>query len=246
MKITGNTILITGGATGIGFALAEAFLKSGNQVIICGRREKKLLAAQNRLPGLHIRTCDVCQEHSRRDLLEWALATFKDLNVLINNAGIQRRVDFTKGCADLHQNTEIATNFEAPIFLSALFAPHLMKQPEAAIINVSSALAFVPLASVPIYCATKAALHSFSMSLRRQLRDTSVKVFEVIPPMVRSELHDYQGEGRVSAHGLPASDVAVATLEGMLNDEFEIPVGHAQGLWQAARTDPERFAAMNG
>lgn len=246
MKTTGNTILITGGATGIGYALAEAFVKAGNQVIICGRREHRLTEAQKQLPGLHVRKCDVARDSDRRELFEWAIASFPDLNVLINNAGIQRPLSFTSESAEREWESEIDTNFKAPVHLSQLFAPHLMKQSESAIVNITSALGFVPLAAVPVYCATKAALHSFSLSLRRQLRDTPVKVFEVIPPMVQSELHDYQGTNRRGG-GIPASDVADATLDGMRNDTFEIPVGPATNLWQAARTDPDKaFSAMNG
>ena len=99
MKISGNTVLITGGATGIGYALAEAFLNAGNEVIICGRREKRLLEAQKNHPDLHIKVCDVTEEAERGTLVEWAFAHFSNLNILVNNAGVQRDIDFTKGIA---------------------------------------------------------------------------------------------------------------------------------------------------
>jgi uncharacterized oxidoreductase len=175
MKIKGNTVLITGGATGIGLAMAEAFLKAGNKVIICGRRENRLAEAKKKFPALYTRQCDVTSSTDRKTLLEWTKENFKDLNILINNAGIQKMADFTSGAKEMDKpGDEIATNFAAPIRMTALFAPVLMKQKAAAIFNVSSGLGFVPIAAMPVYCATKAALHSFTVSLRFQLKDTSV------------------------------------------------------------------------
>jgi uncharacterized oxidoreductase len=186
MKITGNTVLITGGATGIGFALAERFVKAGNKVIVCGRRQDKLEEAKRKLPEIRIIKCDVSKESEQRELLDWVKKNSKELNILINNAGVMRMIDLKKG--ELERNEEIDTNLKAPINISRLFVPHLTKQKEAAIVNVSSGLAFAPLAITPIYCATKAGLHSFTLSLRHQLKNTSVKIFEVIPPRVDTEL----------------------------------------------------------
>src|SRR5271157_5356916 len=185
MQTRNNTTLITGGATGIGFALAESFVKLGNEVIICGRRVDKLEDAKRRLPALTIRRCDVSREKDRDDLCAWTEENFEGLNVLVNNAGIQRQVDLTKGIEDLLKNEdEIEINLKAQIYLAAQFVPMFSKHKEAAIVNVSSGLGFVPLTIFPIYSATKAAIHSFTMSLRYQLRGTSIKVFEVIPPTV--------------------------------------------------------------
>ena len=247
MKITGNTILITGGATGIGFALAKAFLEAGNEIIICGRREHKLLEAQNELPEVHIRVCDVAKESDRRELFGWTMANFKKLNMLVNNAGIQREVDFKQGAKGLSAENELDINLAAPIHLSALFIPHLMTKPEAAIVNISSGLGFIPLAIMPIYCATKAGLHSFSLTLRHQLRDTSIRVYEVIPPTVDTELDQGARDRRGQTdRGIPPEDVAAAALQAIQDDEFEKAVAQAQGLWQAARSDPEKvFNRMN-
>lgn len=248
MKTRDNTVLITGGATGIGLALAEALLHEGNQVLICARREDKLQAAQEKFPGLHIRTCDVAEAKERQTLFDWATTQFPAINMLINNAGVQRQIDFTKGRADLLTgDDEIEINLKSPIQLSALFIPHLMKQPEAAIMNVSSGLCFIPLNILPIYCATKAALHSFSWSLRHQLRRTSVKVFELIPPTVDTELdrgaRTRRGQGY---RGIPASEVAVAALTGLASDTFEITVEQGQGLWAGTRQEAEEtFQRMN-
>jgi uncharacterized oxidoreductase len=189
MKTKENTILITGGATGIGFSLAETLVKAGNRVIICGRREGKLKEAKGKLPQIQTRVCDVSREKERESLFNWVKDNFKDLNVVINNAGIQRMVNLKKGTQDLFNGeNEIETNLVALIHLSAYFIPLLLKKKEAAIINVSSGLGFVPIAAMPVYCATKAAVHSFSLSLRHQLKNTTIKVFEVIPPIVDTEL----------------------------------------------------------
>jgi uncharacterized oxidoreductase len=249
MKTTDNTILITGGATGIGLALAEVFLREGNQVLICGRRKEKLLAAQSKFPKIQFKICNVADAEERQELYEWATSNFPNLNVLVNNAGIQRQIDFTKGTDEiLSGEDEIQTNFSAPVQLSALFIPHLMKQEYAAIVNVSSGLGFIPLTIVPVYCATKAALHSYSVSLRHQLRNTKVKVFEVIPPTVDTELDRGARERRRQEYrGIPAADVAEATLAGLLKNEDEITVGQAQGLRAGTRQEADQiFQRMNG
>lgn len=248
MKMSGNTILITGGATGIGLALAEALLKAGNEVIICGRREDRLLEAKEKLPQLHIRVCDVADGEDRRSLLAWITVNFPGLNVLINNAGIQRDIDLTKGDEDLvNGEDEIKINFEAPVHLSALFIPHLTKKEEAAIVNVSSGLGFAPMAMFPVYCATKAGLHSFTMSLRHQLSQTSIKVFEAVPPLVISELNkEGRGKRNQQNFGAKAEDFADAVMKGLERDNFEIPFGTAENLISASRADLDRaFQMMN-
>ena len=162
MKLSGNSVLITGGATGIGFAMAEAFLKAGSEVIICGRREGRLQDAQKKHPALHTRTCDVTNFSECQALAQWVEASFPRLNVLVNNAGVQRDVDFTRGIdAYLSGENEIRVNLEAPVVLSALFIPQLTGKSEAAIVNVSSGLGFVPAAPMPVYSATKAGIHAF-------------------------------------------------------------------------------------
>jgi uncharacterized oxidoreductase len=241
MHISGNTILITGGATGIGFSLAEALVKKGNEVLICGRREDKLAEAKSKLPGLHTIRCDVSKAEDRECLLHWAVTKFGSLNILINNAGIQREIDFKKGTADLLSGEdEIEINLQAPVQLSALFIPHLMKQRESAIVNISSGLAFVPVAIMPVYCATKAAIHSFSMSLRHQLRDTSIKVFEIIAPTTDTELDRgaRAKRGQVD-RGVKPEIVVAAAMEAIEKDNFEISIGQAEFLRDSSRKDPE-------
>jgi len=248
MKTRGNTVLITGGATGIGFALAEALVKEGNTVIICGRRESKLKEAHQKLPELHTKVCDVSKDRQRRELATWATTTFPDLNMLINNAGIQRMINFKKG--DTNENPEedeIDINFKAPVHLCELFLPRLMEQQTAAIVNVSSGLGFCPLVMMPVYCATKAALHSFTVSLRHQLRNTPVKVFEIIPPIVDTELDKGARDRRGQRdRGVPASEVAAAVMTALQHDEYEKAVGMAEGIREAMRTNPDQiFKRMN-
>jgi len=248
MKTKGNTILITGGATGIGFALVDALLEAGNEVIICGRRQGKLDGAKRRLSKVNAIRCDISDAKERSALFDWTTRNFPNLNILVNNAGIQRPIDFRKGTKSLlAREDEIETNLRAPVYLSALFIPHLMKQKEAAIVNISSGLAFIPLAAVPVYCATKAAIHSFSLSLRHQLRETSIKVFEIIPPIVDTELHKGARERRGQQdRGLKPEEIALATLRALEADDYELAVGRAESLRMGARSDPERlFQMMN-
>lgn len=242
MKIDSNTVLITGGATGIGFSLAKTLITAGNKVIICGRRELKLKEAKNKLPQIHTRVCDVSRKEERESLFNWVKDNFEDLNILINNAGVQRMINLKKGAQVLFSGEdEIETNLVAPVQLSAYFIPLLLKKKESAIVNVSSGLGFVPIASMPVYCATKAAVHSFTVSLRYQLRDTAIKVFEIVPPMVDTELgKGTTEEGDEGYRGIPPSEVAEATLAAMADDEYEIVVGEAKNLVMGARTNPEQ------
>jgi uncharacterized oxidoreductase len=251
LDVTGNTVLVTGGATGIGFALAEKFVEAGNEVIVCGRRKSKLLAAKRQLPTLNIKQCDVAVEFERKTLLTWTTTHFPDLNVLVNNAGIQREFDFTSPKISkilLPKDDEITINLASQIRLCALFTPKLVKREKAAILNISSGLAFVPIASMPIYCATKAAIHSFTTSLRHQLRNTSIRVFEAVPPTTDTELDaTFAGEEEQAYRGISPREVAEAIIEGMNADKEEIIIGEAQGLYRASLQDPKSiFGKLNG
>jgi uncharacterized oxidoreductase len=253
MKISGNTILITGGATGIGFAMAEAFMEKGNEVITCSRNDDNLKKAQKDLPGLHIMRCDLSREQDLATLHDWIATSFPETNILVNNAGVQRVIDFRKGTEDLFRyresdgGDELDINLRPYIYLSAYFVPILMRMNEAAIVNVSSGLGFIPMAMTPVYSATKAAVHSFSVSLRHQLKGTSVKVFEVIPPIVDTELDGGARQERGQANlGIPPEEVAKAVLPAMEADQYEIAIGMAQGLRAGLMMNfDETFARIN-
>jgi len=248
MEISGNTVLITGGATGIGYAMVESFLEAGNEVIICGRREERLLKAQKKHPELYIKVCDIADEADRRTLVEWATANFRNLNILVNNAGVQRDIDFTKGIAEfLAGESEIKINLEALIVLSGLFIPFLTGKKEAAIINVSSGLGFVPAARMPVYSATKAGIHAFSLALRQQLLKLEIKVFEVVPPAVDTELNQ---EGRAKRGNFKADlkpeKLMASVMKGFKNDVFEIGYGMTEGFIKASRAELDKsFQQMN-
>jgi uncharacterized oxidoreductase len=242
MDTRSRTILITGGTSGIGLALAERFLDAGSEVIICGRRRERLQQAKERLPRLHIRVCDMTRSADRVELFEWVTGEFPRLDVLVNNAGIQRRVDLTGGEEWQETQSEIAINLEAPIHLTMLFIPHLLRQESPAIINVTSGLAFAPLANVPIYCATKAALRSFTLSLRHQLSATSVEVIEIIPPAVDTDL------GGVGLHtfGVPLDEFIDATMKRLEEGAIEIPYATSERSSRASRQElDEIFTRMN-
>jgi uncharacterized oxidoreductase len=249
MKLSGNTILITGGSAGIGYAMAEAFLRAGNSVIICGRRRKRLLDAQKKLTGLNIKVCDISSAADRKALFEHVRSKFSQLNVIVNNAGIQKDIDLTKGVKELSTGeSEIRINLEATVFVTGLFLPLLMGKNNAYIFNVSSGLGFVPIATMPLYCATKAALHSYSLSLRHQLAKTGIKVIEIIPPMVDTELNPERRKKRdISAMCVQPMEFVSGIMKGIENDEPEIGYGFTEGMNHASREDLDmRFRMMNG
>ena len=226
MKLTENIILITGGATGIGFALARQLSDRGNRVIVCGRSETALAIAKAQVPALITRPCDLANNESRRAMVKWLNTDYPGLNVVINNAGVQSRRNFKDGQGLDAIDQEIAINVTAPIQLIAEILPALKRQPQSVIINVSSGLAFSPMADVPVYCATKAAIHSFTLSLRHQLKPTSVRVVEVVPPIVDTGLGgDARSGGTTNAQMMPAEQFASETLAQLERDLDEVLVG---------------------
>jgi uncharacterized oxidoreductase len=197
MNPTGNTILVTGGGSGIGLGLAEAFHALGNQVIIAGRRKQVLDAASAANPGMKSLTVDMQEPTSIQAFAAKAVTEFPALNVVINNAGIMRAEKLLAQQPDLADAEAIvATNLLGPIRLTAALLPHLQEQPHATIMTVSSGLAFLPRTATPTYCATKAAIHSYSLSLRHQLRKTNIEVLELIPPYVQTDLMDGANDPR--------------------------------------------------
>ncbi len=229
MQTSGNTILITGGTSGIGLAFAEEFMHRNNQVIICGRRKDRLDEIKERYPAIATRVCDVADAAQRTDLATWVLQHFPAVNVLINNAGVQLLTDLTRPIDLNRVQLEVETNFMAPVHLTSLFSQYLTAQPHAAIINISSGLAFVPLSFMPVYCATKAAIHSLTLSLRHQLRNTPVQVFEIAPPAVDTELGSDRRTDKTQTHGgMPVQEFLQEAMIALEQDVLEAPIGTAK------------------
>lgn len=238
-----KTILITGGGSGIGFALAKRLADAGATVIVSGRRADALAEAVKLCPALKTLQGDVSTEAGRVQLAEEAVAKYPSLDVLVNNAGIQNRLPALTEPQDWSAHaTELSTNLHAPMHLSMLLLPHLLKRPDAAIINVSSGLAFVTLAFMPTYCATKAALHAFTMGLRKQLEKTSVKTIEIVPPMVNTDLG---GKGLHDA-GTPLDVYADDAFAKLVAGDVEIGFGFSEKARRASREELDQiFATMN-
>ena len=209
MQLTGNTILITGGGSGIGRALAEALHAAGNEVIVAGRRKAALDGTVAANPGMHAVVLDIDSPESILACAATLKNTWPALNVVLHNAGIMRPEDLKSGDVSVAE-AEITTNLLGPIRLTAALIQHLLAQPHAAILTVSSGLAFVPLWLTPAYCATKAAIHSWTQSLRYQLRETAVQVTELIPPLVRTELMGKKHAANPAA--MPLADFIQETM----------------------------------
>jgi uncharacterized oxidoreductase len=237
MNITGNTILITGGGSGIGRALAEALHAKGNTVVIAGRRERVLDEVTEANPRMESMLLDIQDKADIEAFAKQAVERFPALNVVINNAGIMKDEDIPgRGDVAIAEET-IETNLLGPIRLTAALLPHLLKQPRATVMTVSSGLAFVPLAVTPTYSATKAAIHSWSMSLRHQLKDTSTQIIELAPPYVQTELRG--PEQAVDPLAMPLADF-IAEVMTILETQ---PEAHEVIV---ERCRPLRFAAENG
>jgi uncharacterized oxidoreductase len=247
MDSSGHTVLVTGGASGIGLAIASRFLAAGSRVIVCGRRESALQAAAAAHPGLVTRVCDVARAEEREALVAWVVREFPALDVLVNNAGVQRRVRLTEPEPWAATREELAINLDAPVHLSLLLLPHLRSRVDAGgsatVVNVTSGLAFAPLAIAPVYSATKAALRSFTLSLRHQLAETGVRVVEIVPPAVNTDL----GGPGLHTFGAPLGEFADAVMARLAAGETEIAYGTAEDRARAAHAAFDAaFARMNG
>ena len=238
MQITGNTILVTGGGSGIGRALAEKLQQGGNTVIIAGRRESVLQEVAAANPGMHAMTLDIGDADNIRSFSDEVVRRFPKLNVLINNAGIMKAEDIASAPDFLGISEEtIAINLLGPMRLTAALLPTIRLNDDPAIVTVSSGLAFVAMAMTPTYSATKAAIHSWSLSLRHQLRDTGTQVIEIVPPYVQTAL--------IGEH--QASDPNAMPLSAFISEVMHLLETHPTASEIIVeRCKPLRFAAESG
>jgi uncharacterized oxidoreductase len=224
MKLTDNTILITGGGSGIGRGLAEALHKRGNQVIIAGRRKANLTEVANANPGMRWVELDIEDPASIKAVAGKLIADYPKLNVLINNAGMMQVDDVSGLVDDKLIISTVTTNLMGPIRLTGALIKHLKRQNHAAVINNSSVLGFTPLALAAVYSSTKAAIHSYTLSLRYKLKGTSVKVIEVPPPWVQTDLLNSNNEPRA----MPLADFIAETMAILGTDADEVLVERAR------------------
>jgi len=239
MKISNNKILITGGATGIGFGLTERFIKENNIVIICGRPESLLREISDKFPSIITRTCDLSVAGEREELFKWISEKHNDLNVLINNADIHQWMSISDSNFFQRAKEEIAINIEAPIHLASLFIN--LKSLDT-IINVTSGLSFVPLIKIPVYSATKSFLHSFTLSLRQLMKSNNIEVIELMTSTINTDLG---GKG-IHNNATPISDFIEAIFEQLKQGKIELTFGFSEAMTKAGPEDLQKaFTRMN-
>jgi len=239
MKMDGNTILITGGGSGIGRGLAAAFHQRGNQVIITGRRLSRLQAVCDANPGMTPVELDIRDPEAVKRVTAQIVVEHPELNVLVNNAGIMELDDVAGPVDEELLVATVTTNLGGPIRMSGALVGHLRKQKDAVIINVSSILAFVPLAPTAAYSATKAALHSYTLSQRYKLREIGIRVIELAPPWVRTDLLNSLEEKRA----MPLEAFIEATMAMLATDADEVLVGQAPQM--RANPGPQEHVWVN-
>lgn len=240
MKMNHNTVLITGGTSGIGLELAAQLLKRGNTVIVTGRDQAGLDAARAKHPNLITFRSDVSDPAAIATLFATVTAQYPALNVLINNAGIMRKVNLTRTADLIDLTREIEINLKGTIWMVSQFLPHLKQQKSAAIINLSSGLAFVPMAISPVYSASKAAIHAYTRSLRIQLKKTDVRVFELAPPGTETPLFhgDFSDQDVSGPKPMPVKTLVKRALAGFEADVPEIRPGLSNVLYFMSRIAP--------
>lgn len=246
MKMSGNTVLITGGTSGIGFELATQLLELGNTVLVTGRDRHSLEQAQRKLPGIYTFQSDVSDPKAIPVLFHTVIDKFPGLNVLINNAGIMRKINLLETAQDTENwlediSREIDTDLTGTVHMVTQFLPHLKAPRAAAIVNVSSGLAFVPFPIAPIYCAAKAGVHSFTQSLQVQLKNTRIKVFELAPPVTETPLlaGDFHFDEVKGVHPMKADKMIRDTIRGLRKDHLEIRPGRSNLLKLMSRVAPD-------
>lgn len=240
MKMTGNTALITGGTSGIGLELALQLMKVGNQVIVTGREQEKVDSLPKEHPGLITIQSDVSEPVAIAQLYERVTRDHPDLNILVNNAGIMRKINLQDRGDDLVDLTrEVDINLNGPIRMVKQFLPHLRSLPSAAILNVSSGLAFVPFPISPVYSATKAGVHAFTQALRVQLKNTKIRVFELAPPSTQTALQNAFSATDVKASSnMDVKTLVQKAIRGLQRDRLEIRPGSSNILKLMSRLAP--------
>jgi uncharacterized oxidoreductase len=235
MKLSGNTVLITGGSSGIGLALCKKFLVEENRVLIIGRNREKLADIKRQLREIDTLHCDLSQSDSLAELLQYIERDYPELNILINNAGVQYNYHFMSEPEFIRKTEyEIATNFTAPVKLTGSLLPILQKKSNAAIVNISSGLFLAPKKSASVYCATKAAMHIYTKTLRYQLEDSGIKVFEIIPSLVDTPMTQGRGKSKISGEQL-----AEEFFRNFRNDKYESYIGKTKILRFLSRFFPK-------
>jgi short-subunit dehydrogenase involved in D-alanine esterification of teichoic acids len=230
-----NTILITGGSSGLGLQMAKVFLERGNTVIICSRSTEKLKQAKLALPKLITYQCDIADRIACEEMVAWLTRQYPSLNMLINNAAIVHKEDFVQGESMIEKlYQEVATNFLAPVMLIKLLYPLLVRQTHAHIINVTTGLVYIPRTVYPFYNSTKAALHAFTQVLRQQLKDRHIKVTEVLFPAVATPWHN----GKPPSIAITAEKAVHEMVQQLEACKNEIRVGKVRLLYILSRLAP--------
>ena len=232
MLVTGHTVLITGGSRGIGFAMAKALTGLGNKVVITGKNEDNLHKAKQLLPKVDTLVCDLSSPLAIIELVARVRIEYPELNMLINNAGVQYNYSFKENESFTERvDKEIQVNLNAPVQLCARLLPLISRNSSASVVNISSGLGLVPKASAPVYCATKAGIHIFTKALRYQMTD--VKVFEVIPPLVATDMTTGRGKDKMSPDRL-----AEQFIQGLRKDQYEMNIAKTKLLRLIQRISP--------
>jgi short-subunit dehydrogenase involved in D-alanine esterification of teichoic acids len=232
MQTSGHKVLVTGGTRGIGLAIAEKFAVAGNKVIIVGSSEDSVAKTLASHPDWSGHPCDLSEMDSRHSLMDWLAESHPDLSVVVNNAGIQNDDAISAG-DEVAMQREIAINVEAVVHLCQGLVPLLKRSDEAALVNVSSGLAIAPKASAPVYCATKSFVRSYSLALRYQLEEHGIRVFDLAPPLVKTDLTAGRNEGALSAEALAAS-----FWRAWRSDTYYVPAGQTRLLEFVYRLSP--------
>ena len=234
MKQSNNTVLITGGSSGIGLEFAKRLIENQNTVIICGRSSEKLEQAKKEVPDVHTFQCDVSKQSDCEKLFKWVTLKFPNLNILCNNAALVHKTQFISDNEMIEKaELEVKTNYLAPVILSKIFLPHLITKADSEIIFVTTGLIYAPKAVYPIYCSTKAAVHSFTQTLRMQLKDR-IKITEVMMPAVDTPFHN----GPAPKISIPVEEAIKGMLKGLYNGKDEIKVAGVRMLYRMSRIVP--------